>query len=86
MWKRLQHPNIVPFLGVPSKVPPFEIICEWMENDRITEYARKHPEVNPVDLVSESVSTVTTPFECSGAKLDSCGMWWMVFTSSTHPT
>ena len=59
VWKRLQHPNIVPFLGVPSKVPPFEIVCEWMENDRITEYVREHPEVDRVGLVSRSVSTVT---------------------------
>ena len=75
VWKRLQHPNIVPFLGVPSVVPPFEIICEWMENGRITEYVRKHPDVNPVDLVSESGFAVTVPYECSGAKIGSCGMW-----------
>ena len=62
-WKRLQHPNIVPFLGVPNKIPPFEIVCEWMENDRITNYARMHPEVDRVGLVSKSDSTVITLFE-----------------------
>jgi len=59
VWKRLQHPNIVPFLGVPSRVPPFEIVCEWMENDRITEFVRKHPEVDRVGLVSKSISAVS---------------------------
>jgi len=58
VWKRLQHPNIVPFLGVPSQVPPFEIVCEWMENDRITEFVREHPEVDRVGLVSKSISAV----------------------------
>lgn len=53
MWKRLQHPNIVPFLGVPTKMPPFEIICEWMENGRITEYLRKHQDKDRIALVSE---------------------------------
>ena len=59
MWKRLQHPNIVPFLGVPTKIPPFEIVREWMENDWITAYVRKHPEVDHIGLVSEFVVTVT---------------------------
>ena len=65
MWKRLQHPNIVPFLGVPTNVPPpFQIVCDWMENGRITEYVRKNPEVDRVDLVSRPVSTVTISPEC----------------------
>lgn len=59
VWKRLHHPNIVPFLGIPSKVLRLEIICEWMENDRITEYAKKHPGVDHVGLVSSSVPTLT---------------------------
>ena len=52
MWKRLKHPNIVHFLGVPTKIPPFEIVCEWMDNDKITEYVRKNPGVDRIDLVS----------------------------------
>ena len=60
MWKRLQHPNIVPFLGVPATIPPFEIVCGWMENGTITEYVRKHPDVDRVSLVSEYISILTT--------------------------
>ena len=58
MWRRLQHPNIVPFLGIPAETPPFEIVCDWMEHGRITEYVRKHPEVDRIGLVSVFVSTV----------------------------
>ena len=64
VWKRLQHPNIVPFLGIPANIPPFEIVCDWMENDRITEYVKKNPDVNRVDLVSGFILTVTTLCEC----------------------
>ena len=56
MWKRLQHSNIVPFLGVPTKVPPFEIVYEWMGSITITEYVRRHPEVDRINLVSGFVS------------------------------
>ncbi|KAF9789477.1 kinase-like domain-containing protein [Thelephora terrestris] len=51
VWKRLRHPNVVPFLGVPTKTPPFEIICDWMENGRITEYVEKHPEADRTGLL-----------------------------------
>jgi serine/threonine protein kinase len=64
VWKSLKHPNIVPFLGVPTKVPPpFEIVCEWMENSRITEYVRENPNVDRIGLVSGFSFAVTTPFE-----------------------
>ena len=57
-----------------------------MENDRITEYVKNHPEVDPVNLVSNPVSPATALFECSDAKLRSCGMWRTVFTTSTRRT
>ena len=60
MWKRLQHPNIVPFLGVPTNTPPpLEIVCEWMEDGAIIEYVRKNPEIDRVGLVSEFAPAVT---------------------------
>ena len=64
VWKRLRHPNIVPFLGVPTIIPPFEIVCDWMDNHRITDYVKKNPEVDCVDLVSGFVPAITVAFEC----------------------
>lgn len=59
MWKRLQHPNVVPFLGILSDMPPFELVHDWMEHGSITEYVKKNPTVDQIDLVSEFVSNVT---------------------------
>ena len=70
MWKRLQHPNIVPFLGVPVKTPPpFEIVSDLMENGTITEYVKKYPQVDRIDLVRKFVSTFITSSETSPSQL-----------------
>ena len=55
MWRRLQHPNIVPFLGILAEEPTFAIFCDWMENGKITEYVSQHPEVDRLGLVSKFV-------------------------------
>lgn len=74
MWKRLQHPNIVPFLGVPTKTPPFKIICSQVENRRITEYVTKNPGVDRVNLVSRFSPTFTITSGDFNVRLRSCGM------------
>ena len=50
MWKRLKHPNVVPFLGVTSK--PLQFVSEWMPNGTLTNYVRKNPGANRISLVS----------------------------------
>ena len=78
VWKRLQHPNIVPFLGVPANTPPFEIVCDWMENDRITEYVKKTPDADLMGLVS-GFFPLPPPF--LSVKCCSCGMSRTAFTT-----
>ena len=39
MWKRLSHPNIVPFVGVTTG--PLQIVSEWMPNGTLTEFVEK---------------------------------------------
>jgi hypothetical protein len=76
VWKRLRHPNIVPFLGVPTKLPPpLEIVCEWMENGTIIEYVRKYPRADRVELVSEFVSNLVVSFQTPGIAVMGCGGW-----------
>ena len=50
MWKRLRHPNIVPFLGVTHK--PLQIVSEWMPNGTLTHYVEKNPGADRIALVS----------------------------------
>ena len=49
IWKRLRHPNVVPFIGVTSE--PLQIVSEWMPNGTLTDYVEKNPDANRIDLV-----------------------------------
>lgn len=57
LWKRLSHPNILPFLGASTKLFPLCMVCEWMENENIVSYLRKHPRSNRLELVSASCAS-----------------------------
>ena len=52
VWKRLKHPNIVPFLGVT--IEPFQFVSEWMPNGTITQYVVKNPGIDRIALESPS--------------------------------
>ena len=51
VWKRLQHPNVVNFLGLGSDAPPFSLVYPWMPNGSLSEYLRGHPDVDKLGLV-----------------------------------
>jgi len=50
MWKRLTHPNIVPFKGVT--LDPLQIVSEWMPGGDLTDYISLNPQANRINLVS----------------------------------
>ena len=58
MWKRISHPNIVPFLGVSEALAPLSMVSEWMSNGNVRDYVGKKPETSRLQLVCwpESVS------------------------------
>ena len=49
MWKRLDHQNLVPLLGITST--PLQLISEWMPNGNLLEYIRSHPDTDRLGLV-----------------------------------
>ena len=51
IWKRLQHPNVVPFLGFGSVAPPFSLVYPWMSNGSLSEYVRQNPSADKLGLV-----------------------------------
>ena len=52
IWKRLQHPNVVNFLGFVAGAPPFSLVYPWMSNGSLPDYVRGDPDVNILGLVS----------------------------------
>ena len=55
MWKRLGHPNIVPFIGVTTN--PLQIVLEWMPNGTLIEFVKKNPSASRIGLVSPSLQS-----------------------------
>ena len=49
MWKRLEHRNIVPFLGITTT--PFQLVSEWTPGRALTEHVREHPDADRHRLV-----------------------------------
>jgi len=58
MWKRLIHPNIVPFIGITTK--PLQIVLEWMPNGTLTEFVGENPSASRIGLVSPSLGSHLT--------------------------
>ncbi|KAF9648576.1 kinase-like protein [Thelephora ganbajun] len=49
IWKRLRHPNVVPFISVTRN--PLQFVSEWMPNGTLTEYVNANPDVNRIGLL-----------------------------------
>ena len=50
-WKALNHPNVLPLLGVTVDTGQFVMVSEWMENGNIIEFIRSHQDVDRFELV-----------------------------------
>lgn len=51
-WRSLDHPNVLPLLGVTMDETRFVMVSEWMENGNINQFLKKNPGVDRLDLVS----------------------------------
>jgi len=54
MWKHLNHPNIVPFIGVTFE--PLQLVSEWVTRGELREYVNNNHQTNPINLVSATSS------------------------------
>jgi hypothetical protein len=52
LWKRLKHPNVLPFLGISTTIFPFCMISDWMPHGSVVDYLRKNSDVDRFSLVS----------------------------------
>ncbi|KAF9647908.1 hypothetical protein BDM02DRAFT_2472123 [Thelephora ganbajun] len=56
VWKRLNHPNILPFYGVSMDKNQFCTVFPWMKNGNVLTYTRKNPEANRLKLLVDVTS------------------------------
>ena len=50
-WKHLQHPNILPLLGVTIRERWFAMVSGWMDNGNINEFIEEDKLANRPMLV-----------------------------------
>ena len=53
-WKTLQHPNILPLIGVIMSETQFAMVSDWMADGNINDFVKAHPDANRLELVSVS--------------------------------
>ena len=53
MWRRISHPNIIPFLGFSEVPAPLSMVSEWMPNGNVREYVGENPGISRLQLVCE---------------------------------
>ena len=60
-WNTLNHPNVLPLLGVTMDDQQFVMVSEWMENGNINEFIKAHWDVDRFELVG-FIPDEYTPF------------------------
>jgi hypothetical protein len=51
-WRSLNHPNVLPLLGVKIDGKRFIMVSEWMVNGNINQFVEENPDADLLDLVS----------------------------------
>ena len=49
MWKYLDHPNILPLLGIT--IDPLQLVSKWVSGGNLQQYIKKYPDVDRRRLV-----------------------------------
>ncbi|KZT05704.1 kinase-like protein [Laetiporus sulphureus 93-53] len=50
-WRRLQHKNITPFLGVTTVISPLCLVSKWMKNGTIISSLQNNPDLDRLPLL-----------------------------------
>ena len=58
MWKFLQHPNILPLVGVMMSEARFAMVSGWMANGNINEFIKANPEADRLELVGPRCNSI----------------------------
>jgi serine/threonine protein kinase len=52
IWKRLSHPNVLPFIDIATSPFKFCMVSPWMANGDVIVYLNSHPQANPLRILS----------------------------------
>ena len=63
-WKTLQHPNVLPLIGVIMSGAQFAMVSDWMANGNINEFLKANSDANGIELVGFSFQISLHPL-CS---------------------
>ena len=55
MWRFLQHPNVLPLIGVTMTKTRFAMVSDWMVNGNINNFVEMHPNVDRIRLVGSAL-------------------------------
>ena len=58
IWKRLRHPNIVPFIG--DTTSHLQVVSKWMQNGTLIKFIKRNPGTDRISLVSPFMSSCLT--------------------------
>ena len=61
-WKTLQHPNVLPLIGVTASEAHFAMVSEWMANGNVNEFVKENPDANRLKLVGSLFHIPHHPF------------------------
>jgi len=51
VWKRLNHPNVLPNLGASPDIAEFCVVSPWMPEGDLLQYLKNHPGANRVSIM-----------------------------------
>jgi len=54
IWRTLQHPNVLPLVGVIMSESQFAMVSDWMGNGNINDFVKAHPDADRLRPVSFS--------------------------------
>ncbi|KAJ7585035.1 hypothetical protein C8J56DRAFT_1027479 [Mycena floridula] len=60
VWKQLDHPNLLPFLGVSMDLfaPSLCLVSPWLSKGNLMEYIKRHPNFNRLDAIIDIASAM----------------------------
>ncbi|KAF9647772.1 kinase-like protein [Thelephora ganbajun] len=63
VWKRIHHPNIVPFHGATLK--PLQLVSDWMEYGNLMEFLKERPKANRLGLLHDVAEALNYLHSCN---------------------